>query len=249
MIEREETQDGVVTLRLAHGKANALDVELLEALIGSLDAAADARALVITAGGGIFSAGVDLFRLTDGGEAYVRRFFPLLGEFIRAMVAYPAPVVIAANGHAIAGGAVMVLAGDYRLMAEGNGRIGVPELLVGVPLPAAALEVVRAAVPPNHLNSLLFTGRTLSPQDALAHGLVDEVVPADALAARAREVAVQLSSINDDAFRVAKRMLRAPVLERIEAASDLDEEALDVWLSPETHARIRDYLAKTVRKP
>jgi len=248
MIEREETQDGIVTLRLAHGKANALDVELLEALIGSLDAAADARALVITAGGGIFSAGVDLFRLVDGGEEYVRRFYPLLSEFVRALVSYPAPVVVAANGHAIAGGGVMVLGADYRIMADGNGRIGTPELLVGVPLPAAALEVVRAAVPPQELHRLLYLGPTYPPQDALARGLVDEVVAPDALMTRAYEVAAQLAALNDDAFRVAKQMLRAPLLERIDAAADLDEAALEVWLAPETHARIRDYLARTVRK-
>src|SRR4051794_25198641 len=102
MIERE-TNDGIITLRLAHGKANALDVELLEALIAALAASADARALIVTAGGSIFSAGVDLFRLLEGGEAYVRRFYPLLSEFVRAMMAFPAPLVMAASGHAIAG--------------------------------------------------------------------------------------------------------------------------------------------------
>jgi enoyl-CoA hydratase len=247
MIERE-TDDGIVTLRLAHGKANALDVELLEALIAALAASADARALIVTAGGSIFSAGVDLFRLLEGGEAYVRRFYPLLSEFVRAMVAFPAPLVMAANGHAIAGGGVMVLGGDYRLMAEGNGRLGTPELLVGVPLPAAVLEVVRAAVPPHAINPVLFLGRTYPPAEALAHGLVDEVVPADALAARAREVAEQLASISPEAFRLTKRMLRAPVLERMDRSAAHDDEALALWLAPETHARIRDYLAKTVRK-
>jgi enoyl-CoA hydratase len=247
MIERE-THDGIVTLRLAHGKANALDVELLEALIGALKDAADARALVITASGGIFSAGVDLFRLTEGGDAYVRRFFPLLTDFIRALVAFPAPVVVAANGHAIAGGGVMVLGGDYRLMAEGKGRVGVPELLVGVPFPAAALEVVRAAVPPHRINPLLFLGKTYTPQEALSRGLVDEVVAADELDARAHEVAAQLASVNPEAFRLTKRTLRAPVLERIDAGAAHDEKALELWLAPQTHARIRDYLAKTVRK-
>jgi enoyl-CoA hydratase len=247
MIERE-ANDGIVTLRLAHGKANALDVELLEALIGELASVADARAVVVTAAGPIFSAGVDLFRLTDGGEAYVRRFFPLLNQFVRALVAFPAPLVVAATGHAIAGGGVMVMGGDYRLLAEGNGRVGVPELLVGVPFPATVLELVRFAVPPHRLNPLLYLGRTYPPHEALATGLVDEVVPADALAARAHEVASRLAAISPDAFRLTKRMLRAPVLERIDRSAAGDEEALAVWLAPETHDRIRDYLAKTVRK-
>lgn len=247
MIERE-TDDGIVTLRMAHGKANALDVELLETLIRELGELGDARALIVTAGGPIFSAGVDLFRLLDGGEAYVRRFFPLLNQFVRALVAFPAPVVVAANGHAIAGGGVMIMGGDYRLMAEGNGRVGVPELLVGVPFPATVLELVRAALPPEHVNPVVFLGRTYPPQEALQAGLVDEVVAPDALPARAREVAEQLASISPAAFRLTKRMLRAPVLERIDRSAALDAEAMEVWLSPETHARIRDYLDRTVRK-
>jgi enoyl-CoA hydratase len=247
MIELE-TNDGIVTLRLAHGKANALDVELLEALIGALNDAAGARALVITAGGGIFSAGVDLFRLTEGGEPYIRRFFPLLSDFIRAMVTFPAPLVVAANGHAVAGGGVMVLGADYRLMADGRGTLGVPELMVGVPFPASALEVVRAAVPAHRINPLLFMGRTYAPHEALERGLVDEVVPADSLAARAKEVAEHLAGINPASFRLTKRMLRAPILERIDASAAFDAEALDVWLSAETQGRIRDYLQRTVRK-
>jgi enoyl-CoA hydratase len=247
MIERDET-DGIVTLRLAHGKANALDVELLDALIQALAGAADARAVILTGTGTIFSAGVDLFRMVDEGEAYVRRFFPLLCDFIRALVGFPAPLVVAANGHAIAGGGVMVMAGDYRLMAEGNGRVGVPELMVGVPFPASALEVVRSAVPPHRLNALMYMGRTLQPAEALAWGLVDEVAPAETLMDRAREVAAHLAGIAPDAFRLNKAMLRAPVLERIAQSERLDAQALVLWLSIDTHARIRDYLARTVRR-
>jgi enoyl-CoA hydratase len=176
MIERSQ-HDGVLTLRLAHGKASALDVELLDALLRELDGAAEGvRALILTGTGSIFSAGVDLFRLTQRGADYVRRFLPLLCRFLRTLFAFPRPVVAAANGHAIAGGCVIVLAADARLMSEGAGWIGLPELLVGVPFPAAALEVVRFAVPRDKVQSLIYTGRILPPQEALTAGLVDEVV-------------------------------------------------------------------------
>src|SRR4051794_27587744 len=155
MIERT-SDDGILTLRLAHGKASALDVELLDALLRELDGAAEqARALLLTGTGSIFSAGVDLFRLTRDGSDYVRRFLPLLSRCLRALFAFPRPVVAAVNGHAIAGGCILALASDIRLMAEGGGRIGVPELLVGVPFPAAALEIVRFAVPPDKVQSLV----------------------------------------------------------------------------------------------
>lgn len=248
MIERD-LQDGILTLRLAHGKASALDVEFLEALIRELDAAADARAVVLTGRGAIFSAGVDLFRLAEGGPEYVERFFSLLDAFVRKLVALPVPVVAAANGHAIAGGCIVVLACDYRLMADGGGRIGVPELLVGLPFPAAPLEVVRFAVPPQHLQSLVYTGRTLPPREALAHGLVDEVVDPGVLDARAREVAGELARIPAEVFRLTKQSLRAPVIERLARTGEaVDAQALALWAAPETPSRVRAYLEKVVRR-
>src|SRR5690242_6900778 len=125
MIDRT-LHEGILTLRLAHGKASALDVELLDALQRALEGAAgEVRALVLTGTGSIFSAGVDLFRLTREGAVDVRRFLPLLSRLVRTLFAFPRPVVAAVNGHAIAGGCIRVLAADARLMAEGGGRIGV----------------------------------------------------------------------------------------------------------------------------
>jgi len=243
MIERSES-DGIVTLRLNHGKASAIDVELFEALRDQLDACANARAVVLTGTGSIFCAGVDLFRLVDGGAEYVRRFFPLLRDVIRQLFTMPLPVVAAANGHAIAGGAILVYACDVRLMS--GGRIGTPELLVGVPFPAAALEVVRFAV--RDVQRFVYTGATLPPQEALAAGMIDEVVAPDALLTRAHEVAAQLAAIPRQSFRITKAQLRAPAIEAMRLGEASDAEALAVWSDPAVHQHIRDYLASTVRK-
>ena len=247
MIDRSES-DGIVTLRLNHGKASALDVELLEALQSELAAAESARAVNLTGSGSIFSAGVDLFRLIDEGADYVRRFFPLLSSAIRQLFSMPNPVVAAANGHAIAGGAILVCATDARLMAAGNGRIGMTEVLVGVPFPAAVLEIVRFALPSGRLQNLVYTGRTLLPDEALAAGFIDEIVGPDALLDRARERAAQLAAIPREAFRLTKAQLRAPALEAMRFGDVNDAQALAVWSDPATHAAIRDYLARTVRK-
>jgi enoyl-CoA hydratase len=122
----------------------------------------------------------------------------------------------------------------------------VPELLVGVPFPTAALEIVRFAVP--RVQAFTLMGRTLPADEALAAGLIDEVVPPDALLARAQELASQLAAVPARSFRMTKAQLRAPALELM-ARDERDTEALAVWSDPAVHAHIREYLARTVRKP
>jgi enoyl-CoA hydratase len=143
----------------------------------------------------------------------------------------------------------MTLAADYRLMAAGNGRIGMPELLVGVPFPPSVLEAVRFAVPPQHLQALIYTGRTVTADDALRLGLIDEVVAPDTLAARGEEVAQQLAALPPQAFALAKRQLRdKPVSRAKRYNGEFGDDARELWSDPATHQRIRDYLAKTVKK-
>jgi enoyl-CoA hydratase len=124
-----------------------------------------------------------------------------------------------------------------------------PELLVGVPFPTAALEVVRFAVPREELQSLIYTGRTLAAREALRAGLVDEVVAPGDLPNRAQEVARQLALIPPPVYRLTKQALRAEALQRIEEAGELpDRAALEVWSAAETHAHISEYLHRTLGK-
>lgn len=246
MIERS-TSDGVTTLRLAHGKASALDIELVEALALAFaeEASSGSRAVILTGTGSIFSAGVDLFRLIDGGHEYAQRFVPALSRMLLDMFAFPKPLVISVNGHAIAGGCIFTLTGDYRVMAPGPARIGIPELAVGVPFPATIMEIIRYAIPSQHLQSLMYTARTVTPDEALRVGLIDEVAPH----ARAEEVARQLASHNPRAFALAKHQLRDKAISRAKHyAHELDGEVAELWGDAKTHAHVREYLAKTVRK-
>jgi len=159
MVHREIVSH-VCWLRMESGKVQALDLELTKDLTAALDrAVADgAPPLVITGTGSSFSAGVDLFRVVNEGADYVRTFLPALSEVIRKLFAYPGPVISAINGHAVAGGALLAWCGDLRVMADGKGRIGVPELRVGVPFPAAAIAVLRFATGGRSMQSLAYVG-------------------------------------------------------------------------------------------
>jgi len=237
MIERE-TNDGIVTLRLAHGKASAMDVELCETFVRELREASDARAVILTGTGSIFSAGVDLFRMTNEGAAYVERFYPALRDAFVELFRFPRPVIAAVNGHAIAGGCLMACACDYRLMS--GGKIGVPELLVGVPFPTIAIDILRFAAGTNAAQ-LAYSAVSLAAEDARAKGLIDEVVTQDQLMPRAMEVAQRFAAIPPESFRLTKLQLR-------ELTRETDADAVRVWSDPQIHAHIRDYLARTIKR-
>lgn len=244
----ESRREGQVTvLRLQHGKANALDLELLEEMDGRLAALGNGEdAVVLTGTGSIFSAGVDLFRLTGGGAAYVERFLPALVVACERLLAFPRPLVVAINGHAMAGGWIFACASDYRLMADGRGKLGTPELQVGVPFPPMALEAMRLGTPPQLLGAMIFGGRTFGAEEGLRLGLVDEVTPPEALLPRAIEVAAAMAAIPAAAFRLTKAQLRQPAIERARAARDVDAAAAAQWASPQTAEVIRGYLQRVV---
>lgn len=238
---RRESNDGIVTLRLAHGKASAMDVELCEAISAELRAVRDARAVILTGTGSIFSAGVDLFRLTNEGAPYVERFVPALRNAFVDLFRFPRPVIAAVNGHAIAGGCLLAGACDYRLMSTGAGTIGVPELIVGVPFPSIAIEILRFAAGGNAAK-LAYSGQTLTPNGGRDHGLIDEVVEPDQLLPRAEEIARRFAAIPAQSFRLTKLQLRNA------AGASVDDEVVKVWSDPAIHQHIREYLARTIKR-
>lgn len=243
MIEREDADD-VAVVRLAHGPVNAMDLELCEALSTECRslAAGPARAVVLTGRGSSFSAGVDLHRFIDGGPAYTEKFFPALSEAFEALFTVGKPVVAAVNGHAIAGGCILAAA-DVALMAEGKGRIGVPELAVGVGFPRIALEILAYKAGENTARKLILSAGTYGPAKAVTFGLVDHVFNADALLDEAVTAARSLATgIPADAFAFAKAQLQRDVLARAAALND-DEGAKQIWLNRLADDWVPSYLA------
>jgi enoyl-CoA hydratase len=250
MIELER-RHGIAVLTLAHGKASAFDLELCEALIARFaECEGDwCKGVMITGRGSIFSAGVDLVRVVNEGAPYLRRFLPRLSDALQQIFAFPKPVVAAVNGHAIAGGCVLACAADRRVMARGDFRIGLPELLVGVAFPPVPLEIVRFAVNPRFVTDLMFNGATLAADAAADAGLIDTAVDSAALIVDATAAVEALASRPAAAFAATKQQLRAPTLARIRAARvELDNRIEDLWCLPETLATIRGYIERTFRK-
>ncbi len=238
-----ETIDDVSVVRLEHGKVNALDVELLDELTATLDEAKrGARPVVLTGNGRVFSAGVDLARVLDGGPDYVAELIPSLSRAFVALFTYPRPVVAAIDGAAIAGGCIIAAAADHRLMAEGTGTIGATELVVGVPFPVAALEIMHHACG-RRTGDLVLRARRLDVAEAVAAGLVHAAVPPAELIDRAVAVATELGALPAAAYAMTKRQLQVAAIERIERdAPNVDGVVQQIWSSDETAGRIRAQL-------
>ena len=246
----EQTNRGnVAILRMTHGRANAIDLELCEALIQELDSCrqSSAEAVVLTGQSRVFSAGIDLPRVVEGGAPYVRVFLPTLRQAFEALFAFPKPLVSAINGHAVGGGCVLACCGDYRLVARGSGRIGIPRP-VGVPFPVAPLEIMRFTTPPQHLQSMAYRGVTLTPDEALRHGLVDAIADADHLLDEAVAEADALAAVPTAAFGLMKRQLREPTLRCIRESASVDAAVLEAWTGEPTLTAIREYVTRTLKR-
>jgi enoyl-CoA hydratase len=243
-------KDGIAVVEMRHGKANALDTEFCKALTDKLnELEGSARAVVITGSGHIFCAGVDLVRALDAGPSYFKTFLPALHRLYETIFYFPRPIVAAINGHAVAGGCVLACATDWRAMRSDAGRIGVTELLVGLPFPALAFEIMRFVCAPHRFEEVIFTGATFAPEAGRELGMVDELASADAVMERAQAAARRLAALSPAAFALTKRQSRQPVTERMKASGVLfDAEVETVWCAAETFVRIRDYVARTLRK-
>jgi enoyl-CoA hydratase len=250
VIERDDVDD-IAVVRLAHGKVNALDLELCRAItrtFAEIDAGGP-RAIVLTGSGRAFSAGVDLWRVVDGGPAYGEEFLPALIEAFEAVFTAGKPVVAAVNGHAVAGGCILVSGCDRRLMAAGSGRIGVTELPVGVPFPVSALEILRYALGTQRTREAVLVGATYEPEPALAKGYLDEIVPPDRLLADAVAAARRLAQVPADTYRFTKDQLRRETVRQIaRLRPEEDPRVAQLWSARIADGHIRAYMESVTRR-
>jgi enoyl-CoA hydratase/carnithine racemase len=247
--------DTVTVMTLSAGKANALDAALLDVITQTVDTvvADGARALVITGEGTTFSGGLALPSLIDLDRARIRALMATLRVAMQRVLEAPIPVVAAINGNAIAGGCVLALMCDARIMVQrterGAPRIGLNEAQLGLGLPAIVLEVARGKLPVGSHVPVMYEGGLFEPAAARAIGLVDEVVTPDQFEARVLERAVELAGAAPVAFAQIKRAHLAPIVEAIERTDARETEPwLDTWFSPEGQRRLREAVARITKK-
>jgi len=236
MLETRSHGD-VVELHMNRPPANALNRELLESLLAAHAEAigSGAQGLILSGRDGMFCAGIDVPELLGQERESIHRFWSLLFSAARTLAASPVPVVAALSGHSPAGGAVLAAHCDYRIGAEGSFKIGFNEVQVGLPLPATILRTFSELVGQRTARQLGMQGRLITMDDALAVGLVDELVPAEQVGARALEYLEALLRLPPVAMNRTRLTGKADLLAALESADDVERTTAD-WFSDETQA-------------
>lgn len=215
-----ELSDEVAIVRMDDGKANALGPAMLDALDAAFDRAErEAKAVVLAGRPGRFCAGFDLKHMMAGPES-ARALVTRGADVLLRMYAHPQPVVVACTGHALAGGALVVLCGDVRLGTAGEFKLGLNEVAIGLPLPILAIELARDRLDPRHLTEATLLARQFDPEAARDAGYLDHVVPADQLLPRALDEARRLAGLGSVPFAASKRALRRDTIRHIRDTLD-----------------------------
>ncbi len=238
-------------LRLNRPPVNALSPELIAALLEAIRTAPrdGRRALLLSGLPGMFSAGLDvplLLKLDRPAmDALWREFYALLG----ALACSPIPIAAAITGHAPAGGTVLALFCDHRIVAEGVWRMGLSEVQVGLPLPPVILAALRRLVGPRHAERLAVGGLLITPAEAAACGLVDELAPADQVVDRGLKWCEGLLALPRTAMEITRRQARADLV--AEFARQTAQEVADVsrwWWSDETQRTLHAMVEQLAMK-
>lgn len=218
-----ELRDRVAIITIDDGKANVITHGIAAALRESLERAkGEAGAVVLAGRPGRFSAGFDLSVMTSGTES-ARGLLGAGAEVSIAINEFPRPVVIAATGHALAMGAILLLAADVRIGAEGSYKIGLNEVAIGMPVPRFTVELARGCIAVGALNAALNLATVYDPHGAVAAGFLDRVVADDEVVDTAVATAAELAGrLNAKAFAETRSFVRGAAVERVRAGLAVD---------------------------
>lgn len=234
---------GIATLTLSRGKVNALESELAADLKQSLDRVTgdeNIRAIILTGKGKFFSFGFDLPVLLGYSRNFLIDFLHTFSRLKRLMYLCPKPLIAAINGHAVAGGCMLILPADYRMASSGRTRIGLNEINIGASVFVESIEMLKATVGTRNTQTILLEGTMYSVDEAKQFGLIDEIVEPDDLMHLAKQKAESLGAKSPEAFRAIKELVRGPIAKRMEDSEDASiAQFVEVWFSKGTQKQLR----------
>jgi len=213
----------IATIVMDDGKANVMSLAMLLALQAAFDQAERDRAVpILQARGKHFSGGFDLSVFAKGSAEDQYLMVKAGSELALRILSFPLPVVTACHGNAYPMGAFLIMSSDYRIAAEGDYRIGMNEVAIGLTVPRFAIEVARQRLTPAYFSRAVMTGEMFAPQEAVTAGFFDRVVSADRLETAAEETALALSKLNLPAHAATKQRARGAAIKLIRQVIDED---------------------------
>jgi enoyl-CoA hydratase/carnithine racemase len=241
----ELSKDGsIATVTLNRGKVNAINERVVEELFGVFRELADdpdIGAIVFTGKGHFFTYGFDIPEFLGYSKDAFIGYLVKFTDFYRYLFLYPKPVVAALNGHAIAGGCMLAMACDYRIMVSGKAKISLNEINFGSSLFAGSIEMLKRLLGQQKAGMVALNGSLFSAVDALRIGLIDQVVTEADLSAEAKNTAMKYAQKAPAAFRSIKTLLRKPVTEDIiNREKQSIYEFVDIWYSEETWKQLKE---------
>ena len=212
-----EIEDGIATITLDDGKANALGFTMIEHINKALDEAeAAADVIVMTGREGVMTAGFDLKVMRNEPDR-VMDLVTQGGQMLVRIYASPKPVLLASTGHGIAAGALLMLSGDYRISMAGDFKYGLNESAIGMVLPPYGMDLARFKLNQKFLDMAVVGAELYGPEMASQIGYTDEVATADKFAARVREKAEYFKTLDAKAYAGNKRHIRQALADKMEA--------------------------------
>jgi 3,2-trans-enoyl-CoA isomerase len=243
-----DIREGVAEILLNRPKVNAINGRVVHELAQCFDEIRGddtAKALILRGEGSFFSFGFDVPELYDYEKKDFTEFMFKFSDMLRNVFLFPKPVIGALNGHTIAGGCILALACDYRLMVAEKAKISLNEVTFGSTLFSSAVEMLRFLVGSRNASTILYSGRMHSADEALRLGLIDKVVAKEELLSSARSIAGDHASKDAPAFRGIKYLLRNRIAEYLK---DREKESVlefvDIWYSENVRASLRKIIIR-----
>ncbi len=238
------TENHVAVLTYERGKVNAINEAAAEELLSRLDelrSDANVKALIITGKDKFFSFGLDIPEFLNYSKDDFVRFVTKFADLYTRLFLFPKPVIAALNGHTVAGGCMLATACDYRIMANGKGKISLNEINFGSSLFPGSAFMLKYCVGDRLSETVAFTGAMFSPEEAKSIGLIDEIVMPEEISTRSMVVALDYASRYGKAFESIKNLLRTDTAKKMrEKDEELRDEMVDIWYSKETWMRLQN---------
>ena len=236
------TAAGVAHLTLNRGKVNALNLDVVKELDAALDSVEQSEACAVCLAGNekFFCFGFDVPEMLPWPVETMRDYLLAFTALTTRLYLFPKPLLAKLAGHAIAGGCMLAIMCDQRVMVRSKARISLNEIAFGASVFAGVTEILRELIGTRHAGQVLLTGKFYDADEAAAIGLVDQAVDVDNIDSAVQTRLDSLMNTDATAYAALKQRIRAPIVKRfMEIETESIDEFLDIWYSPNTREALK----------